>query len=154
MKLKTIVSGGQTGVDRAAFDFAFERGLETGGYVPKGRLAEDGRIPELYRNLTETRSGDLAERTKLNVENSDATLIISRGPLFGGSSRTQEFALASGRPFLHVDLAAKSIDEAATEIEHWLEEKNCERLNIAGPRASEDPEIYDLTMDLLRELFN
>lgn len=151
--IKTIISGGQTGVDRAALDFAIERGIETGGFVPKGRLAEDGPLPETYRNLTETDSADPAERTRLNVETSDATLIISRGGLFGGSALTRQIAQSAGKPFLHVDLAASTIEDAVNEASEWLVGVNCERLNVAGPRASEDGEVDDLTRRFLRELF-
>lgn len=151
--VKTIVSGGQTGVDRAALDFALECGINIGGRVPKGRLAEDGPIPARYPNLVETESPDPEERTMLNINESDATLIISRGRLAGGSRLTADIARNLGRPFLHIDLEAQSINEAARHAARWLDGINCTRLNIAGPRASEDPAIYGLTLSLLDELF-
>src|SRR5215216_4014774 len=80
-----IISGGQTGADRAAFDFALEKGIEIGGFVPIGRLAEDGPINAKYPNLVETNSSDPGERTRLNVRSADATFIVSRGPVGGGS---------------------------------------------------------------------
>jgi len=151
--IKVLVSGGQTGVDRAAFDFALERGIEIGGFVPKGREAEDGPLPARYTNLTETGSADPAERTRLNVENSDATLVVSRGELAGGSRLTGEVADAAGKPLLHVDLATDTISGAAGKVRAWISGIDCQRLNIAGPRASEDPAIYALTVRLLRETF-
>lgn len=151
--IKTIVSGGQTGVDRAALDFALERGINIGGRVPKGRLAEDGPISARYPNLVETESLDPAERTRLNVRESDATLIISRGRLAGGSRLTAETARSHGRPFLHIDLEAKTINDAALYAGRWLDGITCTRLNIAGPRGSENPAIYGLTLSLLDELF-
>jgi hypothetical protein len=80
MRVEKIVSGGQTGADQAALDVALERGLQVGGWVPKGRLAEDGPIPERYSGLVETQSSDPAVRTSLNLRDSDATLIVSHSP--------------------------------------------------------------------------
>lgn len=151
--IKTIISGGQTGVDRAALDFALERGINIGGRVPKSRQAEDGPISARYPNLAETDSPDPAQRTRLNVRESDATLIISRGRLARGSRLTAEIARSLGRPFLHIDLEAQSINDSARHAACWLDRTNCTRLNIAGPRASEDSAIYGLTLALLDRLF-
>ena len=151
--VERIISGGQTGVDRAALDFGTERGFKVGGFVPKGRRAEEGTIPARYTNLIETETDDPAERTRLNVENSDATLIVSRGPPAGGSALTLAIAHSSGKPVIHIDLADREIAEAAREVRAWLDSRHCRRLNIAGQRASEDSEIYDLTLQLLREVF-
>jgi hypothetical protein len=148
-----IISGGQTGVDRAAFDFALENKIETGGFVPKNRLAEDGRISEKYRNLQETASDNPAERTSQNVKNSDATLILSHGALCGGSRLTKEFAEKYQKPFLHVDFLSSTMDEAQEKTRKWLDSISCENLNIAGSRASEDAEIYEKTMEFLTRVF-
>lgn len=153
-KLRKIISGGQTGVDRAAFDFALENKIEIGGFVPKNRRAEDGKIPEKYPNLVETATKNYAERTELNVINSDATLILSQGKLTGGSLLTKQFAEKHQKPFLHINLAELKIKEAAEKTREWLASINCEELNIAGPRASTDAEIYEMTREFLRELFN
>src|SRR5690349_20784185 len=102
--LKKIVSGGQTGADRAALDVALEHGFEIGGWVPNGRLAEDEPIPNSYANLLEADSTDPSARTILNVRDSDATLIVSHGPLQGGSLLTLQESLKLGRPVLHIDL--------------------------------------------------
>lgn len=151
--IEVIVSGGQTGTDRAALDFAIERRFKNGGFVPKGRIAEDGRISERYPNLRETKTADPAERTQLNVEDSDATLIITRGLPVGGSKLTIELATGRGKPWLHLNLRALSLNEAAAQARCWLRSIDCKRLNIAGPRASEDPQIYDITKTLLETLF-
>ncbi|MCX8018628.1 MAG: putative molybdenum carrier protein, partial [Rhodocyclaceae bacterium] len=98
-----IISGGQTGVDRAALDWAIARGIPHGGWCPKGRLAEDGPIAPRY-NLTETESADLGERTWCNVRDSDGTLILNRGDLSGGSLKTLYLAERLGRPCLVVPL--------------------------------------------------
>jgi predicted Rossmann fold nucleotide-binding protein DprA/Smf involved in DNA uptake len=151
-KIKTIISGGQTGVDRAAFDFALENGIEISGFVPKNRRAEDGAISARYPNLAETATQNYAERTELNVQNSDATLIFSHGKLGGGSLLTKKFARRHRKPFLHIDFLEFSIEGAAEKTRQWLALINCERLNIAGPRASTDERIYEKTKLFLKAL--
>lgn len=145
-----IVSGGQTGADRAALDAALELGLATGGWVPRGRRAEDGRIPARYPGLVETASSDPAVRTARNVRDADATLLVSHGPLRGGSALTRERARALGRPWLHLDLADAPPDEAAARLRAWLDATRPRVLDVAGPRASEDPSIYGAVRALLR----
>ena len=153
IKISKIISGGQTGADRAAFDFALENKIEIGGFVPKNRLAEDGRISEKYLNLVETETEDYAERTELNVKNSDATLLLSHGKLKGGSLLTLEFAEKYEKPFLHIDFTALTIEQAVEKTNNWLDSINCKNLNIAGSRASEDAEIYKTTKVFLQKLF-
>src|SRR5262245_42174345 len=102
--LRRIISGGQTGADRAALDFAIANGIEIGGWIPAGRLAEDGPLAAWYAGLRETESADPAVRTALNVRDSDATVIVSHGPLAGGSLLTLEEAGRIGKPVFHVDL--------------------------------------------------
>jgi hypothetical protein len=148
--LRRIVSGGQTGADRAAWDVALERGLEIGGWVPKGRRAEDGTIPDDYGGLREADSSDPAARTALNVRDSDATLIVSHGPLAGGSLLTLEEATRQGRPVLHLDMAAVPQAEAARRLRAWLRTNGPSTLNVAGPRASHDAAIGVRVVALLR----
>lgn len=136
-----IVSGGQTGVDRAAWDVAIEIGLPIGGWVPKGRRAEDGAISERYTGLREAESTDPAVRTVLNVRDSDATLIFSHGPLTGGSRLTFETAARLKRPVLHVDLRDTTDAEAVAKVQTWLAAVRPNILNVAGPRASGDVSI-------------
>ena len=147
--LVRIVSGGQTGADRAALDFALERGIPTGGFVPRGRLAEDGRIPDRYPGLLEADSPDPAVRTALNVRGSDATLILSHGPLRGGSLLTLREASRAGRPVLHLDLDRISPEEAGAQLRAWLEARRPGILNVAGSRASQDPRIAAATRAVL-----
>ena len=137
-----IVSGGQTGADRAALDVARAWGLEYGGWVPAGRRAEDGRLPESYAGLRETSSERTDERTRLNVQHSDGTLIVSHGPLTGGSRLTKKLAIAMGKPWLHVDLHQVALADALGLAEAWLARHAIATLNVAGPRASEDAAIY------------
>jgi hypothetical protein len=139
LKVAKIVSGGQTGVDRAALDVAIELNFPCGGWVPKGRRAEDGRIPPDYP-LRETGGRGYSERTLLNVRDSDATLILTRGEPTGGTALTIEYAYSLDRPHLIVDLdTASDPDEAKA----WLVEHEACVLNVAGPRESSAPGIYD-----------
>ena len=146
-----IVSGGQTGVDRAAWDVAIELGLTIGGWVPKGRLAEDGAIPERYTGLREAESADPAVRTVLNVRDADATLIFSHGPLTGGSRLTFETAVRLERPVLHVDLSSTPDVEAVAAVRAWLLAVRPDRLNVAGPRASGDASAGEHAGAVLRQ---
>lgn len=149
MALNRILSGAQTGVDRAALDVALELGIPCGGWVPRGRIDELGRIPDRYPNLRETESADYNERTAANVRESDGTLIISRGPLTGGSLYTQEVAVELGRTCLHLDVKDSPIEVAARSAVAWINSNNISALNIAGPRASKDSEIHGLATGLL-----
>jgi hypothetical protein len=152
MLVREIWSGAQTGVDRAALDVAHDLGLITGGWVPLGRIAEDGTIPERYAGLRETETPDYAERTTRNVEDSDATLILYRHRLTGGTAFTKLEAVRLGRPHLAVNLTEHDPLAAATMIHEWLDTLPGSRLNVAGPRASTDPEIQALAEALLREV--
>jgi hypothetical protein len=152
MKIRRIISGGQTGADRAGFDFALENKIEIGGFVPKNRAAEDGRISEKYPNLIETETENPARRTELNVVHADATLIFSHGELQGGSRLTKELAEKHRKPFWHVDFSESTIEQAVGKTKTRLASIDCESLNIAGARASEDAEIYGKTKEFLRSL--
>ena len=128
-----IISGGQTGVDRAALDTALAHNIPIGGHCPKGRLAEDGRISGHYP-LTETDSPGYATRTRLNIQNSDGTLILYTGPIQGGTQLTCTLAQRLQRPLLLIDLNQPRMPH------HWLQ--HIRILNIAGPRESSRPGIY------------
>ena len=150
---KKIITGGQTGADRAAFDFALENDIAIGGFIPKNRIAEDGEVPAKYENLIETETENYAERTKLNVQNSDATLILSQGKLAGGSLLTKEYAEKYQKPFLHIDFFEMNTEQAAKKTKNWLMSIDCQILNIAGSRHSEDTEIYNKTQNFLQNLY-
>lgn len=154
MLFTRIVSGGQTGVDRAALDSALELGIDAGGWVPKGRRTEEGvPLSAKYKNMMETPSTDYETRTEWNVQDSDATLLISRGKLDSGSALTLELATKLKRPYLHVNLEKQGIPECIDLILRWLSHGEYEVLNIAGPRLSEDEEIYDKACLILRPVF-
>ena len=140
-----IISGGQTGVDRGALDAAISLDIPHGGWCPRGRLAEDGSIPDRYR-LRETDSAEYGVRTEQNVLDGDATLILCRGPLRGGTELTLRLARQHGRPHRVVDLDGET---DAVEVRRWLAERQVEILNVAGPRESQSPGIKALARDFL-----
>jgi hypothetical protein len=150
--VEVILSGGQTGADRAALDVAMAWGIAIGGWVPHGRAAEDGIIPHDYANLRETESRDPAERTRLNVRDCDGSLIISHGPLRGGSLLAAESAEQLDRPLLHIDLARCSMADAVASAAQWVRTQGIRRLGVGGPRTSEDPAVYAATVILLSGL--
>lgn len=146
--VKHVVSGGQTGADRAALDWAIAHGIPHGGWCPRGRRAEDGRIAERYL-LEETPSHEYAQRTRWNVRDSDGTLIVSRAPvLSGGSEYTARCAERLGRPWLH---ACPGADSAAAMLA-FIKRHRIGTLNVAGPRLSNDPGIYQYTLVVLGRL--
>jgi hypothetical protein len=143
-----IISGGQTGVDRAALDVAIALGIPHGGWCPKGRLAEDGAIGPQYQ-LTETYTPDYASRTERNVLDCDATLMLCRGQPTGGTELTWRLAQRHGKPLLVVDLL-KPIDWPA--VRRWLAAHGAGTLNVAGPRESQSPGIGVQAAEFLRRL--
>lgn len=145
-----IVSGGQTGVDRAALDVARLLNIPHGGWCPKGRLAEDGMIPDRYP-LTETASRSYTYRTQQNVSDSDGTLIIFQAPLDGGTRLTYRKAVEWDKPVFLRDLDVPFNPKA---IEKWMFENHIETLNIAGMRESGRPGIYARTVELLLGLWS
>ncbi len=148
--IEKVVSGGQTGVDRAALDAALDAGVVCGGWCPRGRRAEDGVIPERYP-LDETPGPSYMERTRRNVEQSDGTLVLAPGAPVGGTSATLAHARRIGKPVLVVDLAAPGAepgaepgaDGIADGIADWIEARRIRVLNVAGPRAGGRPGVYD-----------
>ncbi len=147
MRLR-IVSGGQTGVDRAALDAALALGLPCGGWCPAGRRAEDGVIPAHYP-LTETPQADYRVRTARNVADSDATLVLTGVRLAGGTLLAVEEALRLARPCRVVDLRAP---DAPAQVRDWLDMLEVRTLNVAGPRESTQLGVYAAARAYLHEL--
>ena len=145
---RLVVSGGQTGVDRAGLDWAINHGIEHGGWCPAGRKAQDGPINAKY-TLKETTSEGYRARTRLNIEHSDATLIITTLPIEGGSALTQKLANKLGKPCLVINLADANLEDAR----NWVRGINPNILNIAGPSEGREPGIYGRAMKLLNNLF-
>ena len=143
LSVSKIVSGGQTGVDRAALDVAVFLEIPHGGWCPRGRKAEDGSISNVYQ-LTETRSSSYVVRTEKNVAESDGTLILYRNSMSRGTALTASFTRRHVRPCLAIDIASMQssdsdedwIKEKVAEIHAWLIQEAIETLNVAGPRES------------------
>jgi hypothetical protein len=146
--LSKIVSGGQTGADRAALDWAIKRGIPHGGWCPKGRKAEGGTIDQRYQ-LVETPSDDYSQRTEWNVRDSDATAIFSiRKELRGGSLLTAELARQYNKPAIHLCREDERTNHAE-ELRSFIEKFGISVLNIAGPRASEEPGVSQFVSSVL-----
>ena len=152
MRVKKIISGAQTGADRAALDFAIAYEIPYGGWVPAGRKAEDGILSDQYA-VWEMADGGYQERTEKNVMDSDGTLIFSHGELNGGSRLTRDYAEKHQKPFLHIDFSHTLAFDAAIDINDWIAEHDIQILNVAGPRASKDPEIYQSVFKILETVF-
>ena len=150
-KVIQIISGGQTGVDRAALDVAIELGIQYGGFCPKGRLAEDGIIPDKYK-VTELGSSEYLTRTFENVQASDGTLIIHTGSVVGGTLTTRDYCQMLSKPFFEINLLEDHKNNQVN-FDIWLKEYPIIILNIAGPREAEEP-IYERTFTLLMELLS
>jgi putative molybdenum carrier protein len=153
LKLK-IISGGQTGVDRAALDAvleldaALESGISAGGWCPQGRQAEDGPIAEKYP-LQELPDGSYKERTLKNVQDSDATVIIYFESISGGTEETLLFCLNEKKPYLLIDGNGITKDSASKRIKQFIDENQISRLNVAGPRASKEKRAYEYTKQVI-----
>jgi putative molybdenum carrier protein len=137
-----IISGGQTGVDRAALDLALKHGIKCGGWCPAGRLDEFGRIPHRYP-VQEMETGGFTERTLKNVKDSDGTIIIHPGKISGGTDQTVRFCIELQRPHQLIDASKISAEHAAKLIHDFVCNNKVKVLNIAGPRQSEWPEGYN-----------
>jgi hypothetical protein len=148
-----IISGGQTGVDRAALDVALKHSIDCGGWCPAGRLDEIGRISDRYP-LKELEHGGFTERTLQNVKDSDGTVIMYSVQLSGGTERTVRFCVEQGRPHQPIDASKISTEKAAWSIADFVREHNIDILNVAGPRQSEWPEGYDYAFSVLEAFVN
>jgi Circularly permutated YpsA SLOG family len=146
--LGKIVSGGQTGVDRAALDVALELGFPCGGWCPRGRLAEDGPLPDRYP-LVETPRPAYPQRTGWNVRDADATLVLLRGEPDRGTRLTLQLARRMGKPCLLLDLAQ---NPDVLRVAEWIEANQIRILNVAGPRASRVPGVYEDAKRFLHRL--
>ena len=148
--IEKIVSGGQTGADRAALDWAISRSIPHGGWCPKGRKAEDGTLDARY-NLKESPSANYLQRTEWNARDSDGTVIFSLAPvLTGGSLKTQVFAAKHRKPHAHIH-AGMYAPEAA--LLRFIAAHGIKSLNVAGPRGSKEPGVYDFVIRVLDGAF-
>jgi len=158
-RVTTIMSGGQTGADRGGLDAAIALDLEWGGWMPKGRLAEDGVIPEIYAaRMREAAQPSMSLRTRLNIQDSDGTLLLSfRSELDGGSAFTAEVAERTKKPYLHLVLPDGGRSAIPTEVRdavlEWISTAHISVLNVAGPRESKEPGIQAAVRDALVWIF-
>lgn len=152
LKVTKVVSGGQTGADRGGIDAAIACEVSYGGWIPKGRKAEDGLVPQCYTELKEMDTEDYSARTEQNVLDSDGTVIFVYGKLTTGSALTKKFAIKHKKPCLHIDL---DTDEYPTSlIINWCIENQIETLNVAGKSASKADGIYEKVRTIIRRLLN
>jgi len=148
-----VISGGQTGVDRAALDAAIAVGMDYGGSMPKGRIAEDGPIDRKYSMLKEMPHGTYKARTEKNIEDADTTLIVTRGKPTNGTAYTITYARKLQKPILIVDLIDEYFASSIQKVEEWLRSICPQVLNVAGPRESKLPGIYVQTFYILTTIF-
>jgi hypothetical protein len=148
-----IISGGQTGVDRAALDVALKHGIDCGGWCPAGRSDEFGRIPAQYP-LEEVEGGGFTERTSQNVKDSNGTIIIYFRQLRGGTEQTVRFCVEQQRPHELIDASKISVEDAARLVAGFVRRHKIDILNVAGPRQSEWPEGYDYVFRALETFVN
>ena len=147
--IRKVISGGQTGSDRAGLDAAIEAGIPHGGWCPAGRLASDGPISKDY-NLQETEEATYPPRTEKNVREGDATVIFYRGPeLSRGCALTKGLCAKHGKPCLQLDVAKVDIEESSRRIKNLVRQHNVTTLNVAGSRENKSPGIYYLTFEAL-----
>jgi hypothetical protein len=148
--IQKIISGAQTGADRAGIDAAIEAGILYGGWIPKGRKAEDGTVPDTYTELQELTRGGYPKRTEQNVIDADGTVIFTYGKLSTGSALTAKFARQHNKPYLHIDLDLEP--DPVTRVKEWIDELNIMVLNVAGRSASIAPDIYDQVKDIISKV--
>ena len=145
-----IISGGQTGADRAALDWALSHNLPCGGWCPKGRKAEDGIIAAKYP-LKESSSSSYIQRTEWNVRDSDGTIVLSiAATLSGGSKKTLDLARKHRKPYLHIHAGQA---DAADRLRMFLAENVIQTLNVAGPRESKEPSVAQFVVKTLDRVF-
>ena len=146
--LTKIISGGQTGADQAGLDVAIKLNIPHGGRIPKGRLTEDGPLPENYQ-LQEMSTTSYPKRTEQNVIDSNGTVIFSHGKLTGGSDLSRKMAKKHNKPWIHLDVEKMSMSYATRLLRSWITDNGIKVLNVAGSKASRDSEIYDMTLNIL-----
>ena len=148
--LRKVISGGQTGADRAALDWAIERQVPHNGWCPKGRKALDGPLAPKYQ-LKETPSEGYLQRNKWNVRDSDGTVVFTlAAEVTGGSKKTIEFATKLKQPWLHIHPGMRAPEELLVS---FIQNHGIQTLNIAGSRESKEPGIYEWVMGILRATF-
>jgi hypothetical protein len=148
MSVSRIISGGQTGADRAALNWAIKHGIPHCGWCPKDRLAEDGEIPPWY-HLEETPSGESLQPDSCNVRDSDGAVIFTiRSEMVNGCEHAADLAQQHGKPWLHLSEEAEGPD-AATRLKRFIEANNIQALHVTGSCASKEPLVPDFVAEVL-----
>ena len=146
----SIICGGQSGVDRAALDFALENNILCGGFCPLGRIAEDGPIDNIYP-LIESHSNEYIIRTELNVLIADGTLVLHSDKMDAGTELTHNLAKKYNIPTLVLDL---NEDVQLLTLYNWINNNKIGSINISGPRESNSPGIYKKARTFMDNIFN
>jgi hypothetical protein len=146
-----VVSGGQTGIDRAALDAALSLQVTCGGCCPKGRIAEDGRIPDKYPML-ELEDDEYAHRTEQNVLSADCTVILYSKEMEGGTEYSKEICMQRKKPLIAIDLSKTTTNEAVRLLTHFISQNRYHRINFSGPKASEWPEGYAVARTIINDM--
>ncbi len=149
--IEKFISGGQTGADQAALDVAVKYNIPYGGWIPKGRRTEAGPLPARYR-MSLMPSAEYRDRTLKNIQDSHGTAVLYRNRLMGGSKLTRQLARTEGKPCMAVNLETHDPFETAVTLQSFRDEYQINVLNIAGPRASHDPDIY-MDVKMVLEIF-
>lgn len=151
--IEKLISGAQTGADRAALDVAIRHGFPHGGWCPKGRKAEDGPIGGQYQ-LTETPSASYLQRTEWNVRDTEGTVVFTlAAKVTGGSLRTIEFAKKHKKPWLHISKTSGGYEDRASRLQRFVDENGILTLNVAGSRESKEPGLHRWVMQVIEEAF-
>lgn len=150
--MRKIISGAQTGADRAGLDAAIESGIPYGGWIPKGRKAEDGTVPGNYTELQELTRGGYPKRTEQNIIDSEGTVIFTYGKLSTGSALTAKFSRKHNKPYLHIDLDTEL--DPVGRVKEWILDWDIKVLNVAGRSASKAPGIYDQVKDIIKRVIH
>ena len=152
--MKKIISGGQTGADIAAVDAAISCSFPYGGFIPKGRVCEKGKIPSHYIHFTEAVNDNYNLRTSKNVRASDITIIFTHGPLTGGSKFTKDCCDVSKKKYLHVNLNVVDKEDAVESVTRFIQYYQAEVVNVAGSRASKSPLLYAQVKHIMQSVIS
>jgi len=153
-KIAKIISGGQTGADRAGLDVAINLGIPYGGSIPAGRRTEDGTLPERYYKIIELKSKSYPVRTEKNVVDADATVVFTYSKMGSGSALTIRLANQHDKPCLHIDLSKRQDDEPVEKVSEWIDRIKPHILNVAGSRESSAIGIYSMVYNVLKNVLS
>ncbi len=151
--LTKVISGCQTGVDEAGLAAAYDYGIQTGGYIPKGHKTLKGPRPDLTKKygLIEHSSSGYKERTWDNVQSSDGTLRFASNWKSSGEICTKNAIINYNKPYCDISIP-DGLDDTKFVLQ-WINDNNIKVLNIAGNSEQTSPGIYKITYEFLMKLF-